>query len=385
MRATTVLVRMVLWVVAVLVLPAASAAADPMRVALGDGLRAVEVGAADLVTLQAADGHRALFGIPGGRVIRLAPSGGAIDLAWGPSPGERRRVAVTGLRLSTRRGPLRVGTRDYGAVLEVWRTADGLLLVNELPLEEYVAGTVRAETSERWPAETLRAMAVVARSFAIFLQQKNVGKPYHVLASSLHQNYAGRVPDGSPAAEASRTTAGQVLTWQGVVFPTFYHSDSGGFTEPPQLVFSGDGIPPLPGVRDEFAVESPNYSWSLTLPLAVVGERLRQGGLDVGEVSNVSILERSSSLRVTRLAVQHSRGTTTLKGTDFRRLMGYDVLKSTLFVPVVVDRTVRFEGRGWGHGAGLSQFGAKGMADRGYTYREILAHYYPGSVLQTLR
>jgi stage II sporulation protein D len=169
------------------------------------------------------------------------------------------------------------------------------------------------------------------------------------------------------------------------VFPTFYHSDSGGFTEPPQLVFSGDGVPPLPGVRDEFAVDSPNYAWSFTLPLPTIADRLRQGGLDVGEVTNLTVLERSASLRVTRLAVQHTRGTATLKGTDFRRLIGYDVLKSTLFVPVVVDGTVRFEGRGWGHGAGLSQFGAKGMGDRGYGYREILAHYYPGCGLQTVK
>lgn len=366
-------------------LAASPAVAEPMRVALGDGLRAVEIGAADLVTLQEAGARRPLLGIPGGRVIRLAPSGGAIDLAWGPRAGERRRVAATGVRLVARRGPLRVGTRDYGAVLEVWRGPEGLLLVNEVPLEEYVAGTVRAEASERWPAEALRALAVVARTFAVYLQQRNVGKPYHVLASSLHQNYAGRVPDGSPAAEAARLTARQILTWRGSVFPTFYHSDSGGFTEPPQLVFSGDGIPPLPGVRDEFAVDSPNYAWSVSMPLATVGARLRHGGLDVGEVTTLTVLERSASLRVTRLAVQHTRGTATLKGTDFRRLMGYDVLKSTLFVPVVADGTVRFEGRGWGHGAGLSQFGAKGMADRGYGYREILAHYYPGTALQTLK
>jgi stage II sporulation protein D len=175
-----------------------------------------------------------------------------------------------------------------------------------------------------------------------------------------------------------------VLTWQGAVFPTFYHSDSGGYTEPPQLVFSGD-VPPLPGVRDEFAVDSPNYSWAVTLPLAAIGARLRQGGLDLGDVTGLTVVERSGSLRALRVAVEHSRGTATLKGTDFRRLVGYDVLKSTLFVPVVQDGTVRFEGRGWGHGAGLSQFGAKGMADRGYTYREILAHYYPGTELRTLK
>jgi stage II sporulation protein D len=87
---------------------------------------------------------------------------------------------------------------------------------------------------------------------------------------------------------------------------------------------------------------------------------------------------------VARVAVEHSRGTATLRGADFRRLIGYDALKSTLFVPVTHDVAVRFEGRGWGHGVGLSQFGAKGMADRGYLYPRILEHYYPGTSLTTL-
>jgi stage II sporulation protein D len=251
-------------------------------------------------------------------------------------------------------------------------------------LEEYVAGTVRAEAPERWPIESLRALAVVARTYGVFHQQKNADKPSHLVASSQHQNYIGRVVEG-PAWEATRTTAGQVLTWQGSVFPTFYHSDSGGFTEPPQNVFSGERIPPLPGVRDEFSLESPNYTWAVTLPLGVIAERLRQGGLDVGEIRDLAVVERSPSFRVARLQVEHSKGTTPVRGPDFRRLVGYDVLKSTLFVPVVVDGAVRFEGRGWGHGVGLSQFGAKGMADRGYAYAQILAHFYPGTVLASLK
>jgi stage II sporulation protein D len=123
----------------------------------------------------------------------------------------------------------------------------------------------------------------------------------------------------------------------------------------------------------------------VTLPLGVIGERLRQGGLDVGDVRDLAVLERSPSFRVARLQVEHSKGTTPVRGSDFRRLVGYDVLKSTLFVPVVVDGAVRFEGRGWGHGVGLSQFGAKGMADRGYAYAQILGHFYPGTTLATLK
>jgi stage II sporulation protein D len=374
--------------VVALLLIGPAAAQDPVRVALAEGLPVVEVGTPGAVAVMDAISRRPLLEVPGGPVVHVAPGGGGMDLTWGGRGRDRRRLAVTAVRLESRLGELRVGPRTYAGALEVWLTGGGLLVVNELPLEDYVAGTVRAEVSERWPMETLRALAVVARTYVVFHQEKNPGRAYHLQASSQHQNFAGRVAEGSPAWEAVRSTAGQVLAWAGAVFPAFYHSDSGGTTESAQAVFSGDGIPPLPGVRDDYSAraDSPNRTWSVSLPLAVVAQRLRQGGVDVGSVTGLSVLERSPSLRVARLAVEHSRGTAVLRGADFRRLVGYDVVKSTLFVPVVGrDGVVRLEGRGWGHGVGLSQFGAKGMAERGHVYTEILEHYYPGATLRSLR
>jgi stage II sporulation protein D len=346
-------------------------------VALGDGYRVVNVGAADTVTVQVVDGRRPPVVMPGPRVIRIAPAASGLDVGG-------QRLEASAVRVEARRGVLSVGGRDYGGVLEVRRSAEGLLLVGELALEDYIAGTVRAETGDRWPIEALRAMAVVARTYAAFHQWRNAGKPYHLVASSQDQNFAGRAADGSLAWEAARSTAGQVLTWEGRVFPAFYHSDSGGTTEPPQTIFTGEGIPPLTGVRDEFALDSPHYAWVVTIPLATIAERLRQGGHDLGRISRLTVVERSPSSRVAWIAIDHSRGTVTLRGADFRRLIGYETLKSTLFLPVVQDGAVRFEGRGFGHGVGLSQFGAKGMAERGYRYPQILEHYYPGSTLARL-
>jgi stage II sporulation protein D len=350
----------------------------PIRIALADGVQFVEIGVADQVTVLDPSPRRVLFSLPGPRIVRIVPSGPGLVLVGAP------RVDQSRVRLEARRGPLRVGARDYVGALEIWRQGDALLLVDELPMEEYIAGTVRGEVSERWPIEALRALAVVARTYALFQQGRAAGKPYHVVAGNQDQNFVGWVTEG-PARDAAFGTAGQVLTWQGRVFPAFHHSDSGGFTEAAQNVFSGDGVPPLEGVRDEFSMESPNYTWTVTLPLAVIGERLRKGGVDVGQVTGLTVLERSPSFRVARLAVENARGTATLRGADFRRLIGYDALKSTLFVPVAQDGVVRFEGRGWGHGVGLSQYGAKGMADRGYAYPQILEHYFPGTVLATLR
>ena len=354
-------------------------ALPPIRIAVSDGAQVVDIGIADTVTVLDPGPRRLLFSLAGPRVLRVLPSGPGLAMVGAP------RVDQPRVRLEAPRGPLRIGTRDYIGALEIWRQGDGLLLVDELPMEEYIAGTVRGEASERWPIEALRALAVVARTYAVFQQGRAAGKPFHVVASSQDQNFTGWVSEGSPARDAAFGTAGQVLTWQGRVFPAFQHSDSGGFTEPAQNVFSGDAVPPLEGVRDEFSLESPNYTWTVTLPLAVIGERLRKGGVDVGQVTGLIVLERSPSFRVSRLAVESSRGTATLRGADFRRLIGYDALKSTLFVPVAQDSVVRFEGRGWGHGVGLSQYGAKGMADRGYAYPQILEHYFPGTALATLR
>jgi stage II sporulation protein D len=376
-------------VVAALVLalaPAVATAQDLVRVALGEGLRVVDVGATGPVTVLDAISRRPVPEIAGAQRVQTIAGESGLELAWGPLGRERRRLQTTALRLEGRRGELlRVGARDYAGALEIWREGNGLTLVNELGLEDYVAGTVRAEVSERWPREALRALAVVARTYVVFHQERNPGKIYHLVASSQHQNFAGRVLDGSPAWDAARSTAGQVLTWAGTVFPAFYHSDSGGATEPARAVFSGDGIPPIPGVRDDYSTvaESPNATWSVTLPLAAVAQRLRQGGIDVGVLTGLSVVERSPSLRVARLAVEHSRGTSVLRGADFRRLVGYDVIKSTLFVPVLTrEGDVKFEGRGWGHGVGLSQYGAKGMAERGRSHIEILEHYYPGASLR---
>ena len=378
-RAGRLLAALVLGLASVAGLPRLADALPPMRIALADGLQHVEIGAADLVTVRDPATGGVVVTLPGARIVRVVPAGAGLDVVGA------RRTDGRALRFEVRRGPLRVGARDYIGALEIWRQGEGLLLVNDVAMEEYVAGTVRGEASERWPAEALRALAVVARTYAVFQQNRSAGRVFHLVSGNQDQNFVGLALEGSPAREAARTTAGQVLTWQGRVFPTFYHSDSGGFTEAPQSVFSGDGVPPLEGVRDEFSMESPNYTWTVTIPLAVIGDRLRRGGIDVGQVTRLTVLERSPSFRVARMTVEHSRGTATLRGADFRRLIGYDALKSTLFVPVAHNGAVRFEGRGWGHGVGLSQFGAKGMADRGYTYPQILDHYYPGTSLTTVR
>lgn len=340
--------------------PALPPAAGSIRVALAERATAIELRG----TALAADalGIRA-------DVVRIVPAGPGLEVN-----GRR----AEGVRVTSER-PVRWNGREYSAPLEVLRQGEGLALVNEVPLEEYVAGVLRAEAGERWPTEALRAQAVAARTYAAYHRVLGAGKPYHLVASTAHQQYAGRVPAASPIWSAVAETAGQVLLWEGELFAAFYHTESGGFTEDPRTVFAARNMPGLKAVRCDFSAGSPHYYWTLDLKTADLAEQLRRHDVGVGQVVSVEVVERTPSLRAAWVAVHGTRGSARLRGNDFRRIVGYDTLKSTLFAVVAGGDLVRFAGRGYGHGVGLCQWGAKGMAEQGYSARQILDYYYPGT------
>ena len=192
------------------------------------------------------------------------------------------------------------------------------------------------------------------------------------------------MPLASPIWGAVRETAGQVLLWEGDVFPAFYHTESGGYTEDPRTVFATRNMPALKAVRCEFSAGSPHYYWALDVTLADLAEILRRHDLTVGNVTGIDVSERTPSLRASTVTVHGTRGSVRLRGNELRRMIGYDTFKSTLFAVAVDAHWARFSGRGYGHGVGMCQWGAKGMAEQGRTARQILEFYYPGTVLGTL-
>lgn len=353
----------------------AQAASGDIRVAIADGLRAVEVGGGPMMVSDLAG--RAVVG-DSPSWLRATLRGGALDV----SGGGRR---VDGLRLAPAdTGFLRVNGREYPGALEIVRAGESLTVINELSLEDYLAGAVKAEAGDKMPLEMLKAQAIVARTYAAYHRRLNADKAYHIVASTLNQQYAGRVPPDSIVWAAVKETDGQVLLWQGDLFPAFYHTDSGGYTEDPRVVFAASNMPALRPVRVEFPSGSPYQRWRLEMPLAELSAALLRGGISVGRVVTLDVLERSVSLRVARIAVRGTAGVVTLRGNDLRRLIGYDTLKSTLFAVAVAGGVARFVGRGYGHGVGLDQWSAKTMAEQGYSARQIVLYYYPGATLATL-
>ena len=356
--------------------PEPTAAAGTIRVALLEMAQSAEFRGADIEVAPLGAGRPVCDRCLGWRAdaVRAVWTSNAIEIDGRRAPR---------FRLWSGR-PIRLGGRDYGPAIEVISTAGGMAVINELPLEDYVVGVLRAEADERWPMEMLRAQAIVARTYAGYHRLLNANKPFHIVASVAHQQFAGRVPATSPLLAAVQDTAGQVLRLEGELFPAFYHTECGGHTEDPRLVFVSGNLPALKPVVCPFSSESPHFHWTRDLDLTELSEQLRRQGVDVGKLTGLEVAERTPSLRVVALTLRGTRGRARLRGADFRRMVGYDVIKSTLFSVVVNDQKARFAGRGYGHGVGLCQWGAKGMAEQGYPAKQILAFYYPGTALGTL-
>jgi stage II sporulation protein D len=351
-----------------------AAASGLIRVALVDNVRSVVLQGQDIEIVELKACPRCPGSSRRASVVRATVVGDGLEVNGARASGVRLRSEA----------PIRLNGREYTSLLEIVRIGDGLAVVNELPLEEYLVGVLRAEAGEKWPPEALRAQAIVARTYAAHHRRIAAGKPYHIVASTAHQQYFGRVPPDSPVWSAVRETAGQVLLWEGEVFPAFYHTESGGYTEDPRTVFAARNMPALKPVRCDFSAGSPHYYWALDVRLTELAEILRRSQVGVGNVLGIDVSERTPSLRASVVTVHGTQGSVRLRGNDFRRMIGYDTFKSTLFAVAVDTQVARFSGRGYGHGVGMCQWGAKGMAEQGHTARQILEFYYPGTVPGTL-
>jgi stage II sporulation protein D len=281
-------------------------------------------------------------------------------------------------------GWVRLEGRPYRGVLRLHRgPSSRLVTVNVLPLEEYVRGVMRAEVAPDWPIEALKAQAVLARTYALYAALTSGQAPYDLTATTASQMYAGAWGEDGRSDEAVLSTRGVVLTHEGMVIPAFYHSASGGMTEDAVEVWE-KRYPFIVGVPDPFSAGSPHHLWEETLPEETVRRVLAAGGHALGVIRSIETAGRTRSGRIQRLLVRHASGMLTLEAKAFRQLVGAEVLRSTNFTVVPNGAEFTFVGKGWGHGVGLSQWGAKGMAELAFGYEDILGYYYPLAALHRL-
>jgi stage II sporulation protein D len=256
-------------------------------------------------------------------------------------------------------------------------------IVNLVDVEQYLYSVVPREMPPSWPASALQAQAFCARTYV--LQRSNPQRAYDLVPSEADQVYSGlssETPAGRAAVDA---TAGQVVKFNNAYAQIAYSSCCGGHTESSAEAWSGGAVLPyLGGVPCTYCSSSPYYRWQTTIALDDVtracGRRLDASGA----LQNLRVSSVDASGRARAFDLTCERGTVTIKGETFRLLVGSHVLRSLLVTGVrqaPSPPSLWFEGAGLGHGVGLCQWGARGLATLGRSAVDIVAWYFPGTVI----
>lgn len=252
-----------------------------------------------------------------------------------------------------------------------------------LDLETYLYGVVPTESPASWPAAALQAQAIIARTYA--LQKRTFSRPYDLVSTDADQRYGGPAsarPAGTAAVDATR---GQTLTYRGGPASVFYSSCCGGHSADAGELWGRSALPYLRGVSDPYCTASPDYRWQRSVPL----DRVRTVLADrvAGTPVMAQLADPDDSGRPRRVMIRDDAGgQTVLSVSDVRSRFGSDTVRSLWLRDIVFDRTqavplVVIEGSGRGHGVGLCQWGARGMALAGAGVRDIFAQYFPGTAV----
>jgi stage II sporulation protein D len=315
---------------------------------------------------------RVLMTIPAPREARVRFEGGVLSINGTAYPFSEL------LLTADRGGQIRVNGVWYRGVLRLSATDKGRLkAVNLVDMEEYLYGVVPREMPPNWPEEALKAQAVVSRTFARYQMTVNAAREYDIGASTASQVYGGVAAETERTRRAVDATRGRILTFNRRPALTYFHANSGGMTEDARNVWRV-AIPYLQSVSDNYSARAPGAAWTSFLSFDQIRDAMSRNGLTVGRISDIETAAYSPSGRAVRMKITHSSGTTVVGGNEFRTMTDPALIKSTLFKTERNGQGIRFEGRGSGHGVGLSQWGARIMAEGGSPYREILLHYYKG-------
>jgi len=350
-----------------LLLGAAARGEEMLRIAVAQVKTKIDISGPGLKVVDPAAGERVAEGSP----LLLAPSTRGI-LVNGELVGATRLV-VEGQSV------LRVRDLSVEREVEVVRDERGgsprLLIIHAVPMETYVAATVSKEVPTSWPEEALKVQAVASRSFAVYRKFHAPDRPYHMEAGVIDQVYGGAKVHPR-ARDATRATFGEVLTYQRRPIKAYFHSCCAGHTESAREGW-GQNLAYLPGVKCAYDQACPAQRFAARVPLKDVVKALRRARLKVKRIDALKITKRTKSGRVAKLVFETDGGRVDLSGEDLRRLVGYGVIKSRHFDAHIAGGVLVVEGRGSGHGVGLCQWGAAGMAKKGKRYQQILKHYYP--------
>lgn len=263
---------------------------------------------------------------------------------------------------------------------------NGLTVINNIQVEDYLYGVVPKEMPSNWPAEALCAQSVAARTFALKNRKRHSEEGFDLCNTSHCQVYEGMSAEMRTTTEAVNNTRGEVLFYKGAIIDALFHTDSGGMTESSENVW-GSSVPYLRAVTETQMQTQP---WNRSISMASFVQKIEADGKILGTLREIRLSplligkgseDRTPSGRVRSMEFIGSKGRVILSGNDLRSMFS---LPSTLFHVRYGNSEIIFNGYGSGHGLGLSQWGAKTLADQRKNYKDILFHYYTGVTLEKL-
>jgi stage II sporulation protein D len=260
------------------------------------------------------------------------------------------------------------------------------LIINEIPLEEYLKGVLSQEVSDSWPLEALKAQAVVSRTYAIRRMVDNRDKEYDIEDTEMHQKF--EYSDAHENInEAVAETRGIIILYNREPIEAFFHACSGGITESAGAVFSHD-LPYLRSIPDPYCRDIDRFYWEYEVREEQIRlflkDKLDESCRDL-PLRDIKIKKKTGSGRASEFVLLFQNGKScVLRGNMVRLALDPKQLKSLLIQRIQKkkvdgDLVFVFSGKGYGHGVGMSQWGAKVMAEHGFHYREILSYYYHGT------
>ncbi|HPD16027.1 MAG TPA: SpoIID/LytB domain-containing protein [Planctomycetota bacterium] len=364
---------------------ASTGVARPARVLLAEGIESAAVSIASPYTVEPWGERRR--GTP--PVLATCPplANGSVRItASAIIAGDRHFPDDAVLLRVQSRAALTLNGRRYRGDLAVLRTGPAQFdLLNVLPVEDYLYGVLAGETFPAWPAATLEAQAIIARSYALWRMAERREGRFDLYATVMDQNYLGMEKEDPRLVAAVDRTAGLALLYQMRLFRCYYHSTCGGHTSAVQDVFPEPPLLPLSAVPCQYCKDSKHFAWKRTFTKAEIASALAEKGYSVPRLASLAVASRTPSGRAKELSLGlPGDRRVTMLASDFRLAVGPGKLPSVWFEVRDLGASLEFTGHGFGHGVGLCQWGAKGMADAGFGAAEILRHYYPGAQLQRL-
>lgn len=251
-------------------------------------------------------------------------------------------------------------------------------VVNHVELEDYLKGVVPKELSASYPLDALKAQAICSRSFAI----KNINKlkknGYNLDDTTRCQVYKGKTAEEERSNKAVDETKGQVAFYNNQIANTIFGASSGGITANASEVWGGNATNYLSSFEDPY---SKTYKWDHKVSKDDINNILIKNKINIGKFLNLNVTEKDISGRIKMIEIIGTEKTEKISGNAFRNILGNTKLKSTLFDIKDEDDDLIFQGRGYGHGVGMSQYGAVEMAKQGKNYTDIITFYFPGVTL----